>query len=218
MGRRFVLGVIVVALLASCGGSGGRATSTTRVTVGPLGPLESALLTQSQVRRVPALATAKVEPLTDLSAFENDDPRAPCGAKVPQISLEDTAAVLFTADNIGGGAELIARLPPGQAKRYLDARQATTSLGCPEYQITNRGQLQHLQLVRVVRLHREFEQGLAVVMALKVGKTVRAVTEIELRRGDIVSRTVISSREPLPVASVRGLASVMGQNLFVFDE
>jgi hypothetical protein len=219
VGRHFVVGVIVVALLGACGGADGRGSSTTRVTVGPLGPLEAALLTPTQLRQVPGLASATVKPLTDLTIFDDDDPRAPCGAVVPKLDLDDTAAVSIAAETIRGGVELIARLPPGAAKRYLDARQATTSKGCPEYETkSSGGQTQRVQLVRVVRLHREFEQGLAVVMALKVGTTVRAATEIELRRGDILARTVIYTNTPVSNITVRGIASLMGQNLSVFED
>lgn len=216
--RRGLLILLVVPVLvaAACGGSNGT-TATTRVTVGPLGSLEAALLTQTQLRQVPGLPTAEVAPLTDLGVFEDPDPRGPCGARVPKLALTDTAMITITAQNIRGGAQLVVRLPSGDAKRYLDARQANTSRGCAPYEFKSPdGVNQRVQLVRVVRLHREFEQALAVVTALTVGERVRAATQIEVRRGDILARTVIYTNLPLSNTAVRGIASVMARNLSVF--
>ena len=126
--------------------------------------------------------------------------------------------MLITAQTIRGGAELITRLPPGGAKAYLDARMANTTLGCPAYQtVTQQGANQHVQLVRIVRLHREFQQALAVVTALKVGDSVRAATQIEVRYNDILSRVVIFTNVPMANVAVRGIASLMGSGLLVFD-
>jgi hypothetical protein len=210
--------LVVPALLAAACGGGGGGAGTPRVTVGPRGPLEEALLTATQIRQVPSLSTAKVAPLAALGVFDDPDPRAPCGATVPRLALTDVAAIGISAENIRGGAQLIARLGPGEAKRYLDARQADTSKGCPPYDVeTDNGTTQRVQLVRVVRVHREFDQALAVVLAVTVGTTVRAATEIEVRRGDILARAVIYTNLPLPNTSVRGIASVMGRNLSVFS-
>jgi hypothetical protein len=96
---------------------------------------------------------------------------------------------------------------------------ADTIKDCPEYQtVTHQGVTQRVLLVRIVRLHREFQQALAVVTGLKVGESVRAATQIEVRRGDVLSRVVIFSDAPLANVAVRGVASVVGQNLRAFDE
>jgi hypothetical protein len=138
---------------------------------------------------------------------------------VPVVPLQDVAGVAVVAETIRGAAQLVIRLPKGDAKKYLDARQANTSKGCPEYQTTtNQGAVQRVLLVRVVRLHKEFEQGLAVVTALKIGDSVRAATQIEIRRGDILSRTVVFTNVPISNVSVRGIAAVMAENLLTFDE
>jgi hypothetical protein len=210
--------VVVAFVVGACGGSKANGANT-RVTVGPQGPLDAGLLTQTQVRQVPGFATAKVTPLADIASLADPDPRGPCGAKVPAVPLTDVAGVTVLAETIRGAAQLVIRLPKGDAEKYLDARQANTSKGCPEYQTTTRqGLPQRVLLVRVVRLHNEFEQGLAVVTALKIGKSVRAATQIEIRRGDILSRTVVFTNVPISNVSVRGIAAVMGENLLTFDE
>lgn len=219
MRRGFVYRTVLVALVASaCGGGGGGTSAKTPVTVAVFGPLDAALLTQTQLRQVPGFATTKVTPLQAPVLFEDPDPRAPCGAKVPKLSLRDAVGIAMTAESIRGGAQLVIRLPSGAAKGYLDARQANTSKGCPEYETTtNQGAKQRVLLVRVVRLHREFDQALAVVTALKIGDNVRAATQIEVRRGDILSRTVVFTNAPFSNQSVRGIASLMGQNLLALE-
>jgi hypothetical protein len=135
------------------------------------------------------------------------------------LPLTDSAGVAVTAETIRGGAELITRLGSGAAKRFLDARMADSSKGCPEYEtVTQQGAKQRVLLVRVVRLHREFEQALAVVTALKIGNSVRAATQIDVRRGDIHARVVIFTNVPMANVSVRGIASLMGHDLAVFAD
>ena len=214
-----VVACIAALAMSGCGGGKGAATRPTQPTVGAEGPLAAGLLTQTQLRQVPGLSTAKVSPLQEMTVFADPDPRGPCGGKVPGVPLRDASAVAITARTIRGGAQLVARLPAGAAKRYLDARIADANDGCPEYQtVTQQGTAQRVLLVRVVRLHSEFEQALAVVTALKVGENVRAATQIEVRRGDILSRVVIFSNSPVANVAVRGIASLVGQNLRAFDE
>jgi hypothetical protein len=210
--------MLVVALVGSaCGGSDGGGEATP-VTVGAEGPLVAGVLTQTQLRQVPGLSTAKVTALGDTSLFADPDPRGPCGGKVPVLSLKDAVGAAISAETIRGGAQLIVRLPSGAAKRYLDARMANTTSGCPEYQtVTQQGATQRVQLVRIVRLHREFQQALAVVTALKVGTNVRAATQIEVRFNDILARVVILTNVPMANVSVRGIAALVGRGLLVFE-
>jgi hypothetical protein len=216
--RRLLPIVLLVAFVATACGGSGETGAPTRVTVGASGPLAKGLLTQTQLRQVPGLSSAKVTTLEETAIFEDPDPRGPCGGKVPAVSLKDAVGVAISAQTIRGGAELIARLPSGVAQAYLDARMANTTLGCPEYQtVTHQGATQRVQLVRIVRLHREFQQALAVVTALKVGDSVRAATQIEVRYNDIISRVVIFTNVPMANVAVRGIASLMGSGLLVFD-
>jgi hypothetical protein len=209
--------VLLVGLFgAACGGSGAAPSASTTSTVGAAGPLGAGLLTEAQLHHVPGLSTVKVS-LADTSVFADPDPRGPCGAKVPVLPLADAAGVTVTAASIRGGAELIVRLAHGAAQRYLDARMADTVKGCPEYQtVTRGGASQRVLLVRVVNLRREFEQALAVVTALKIGTSVRAATQIDVRRGDILARVVIFTNLPMANAAVRSVASLTGRDLAVF--
>jgi hypothetical protein len=211
---------MLVLFVGACGGNSKAAngTKTPRITVASDGPLAPGLLSQSQLRQVPGLSTATVGPLDNTAPFEDPDPRGPCGAKVPRISLRDATGVLIKADTLRGGAELVMRLPSGAAKKVLDARMADATERCPEYAtVTHQGVAQRVLLVRIVRLHKEFQQALAVVNAIKIGDSVRAATQIEVRRGDILARTVLFSETPLDDATVRGVASLMGRNLSAFD-
>ena len=209
---------MAVLVLGACGGhKGTNGSNTPQVTVGADGPLAPGLLTQTQLRQVPTLSSATVSSLQQTTYFEDPDPRGPCGAKVPTVTLENTVGIAVKADAIRGAAELVSRLPAGEAKRYLDARMADAHEHCAEYQTTtHQGAAQRVLLVRIVRLHKEFEQALAVVMAIKIGQSVRADTVIEVRQGDVLARTVVFSNRPLANVAVRGIASLMGRDLAAF--
>jgi hypothetical protein len=208
-----------VLFVGACGGSkGANRSNTPRITVGADGPLAPGLLTQTQLRQVPGLSSATVTSLKQATLFQDPDPRGPCGASVPVVSLQDAAGVAIKASTIRSGAEFVSRLKPGAAKRYLDARMANTTSGCPEYvTTTHQGVKQRVLLVRIVRLHKEFQQALAVVTAIKIADSVRAATEIEVRHDDILARTVIFTSRPMDNVTVRGIASLMERNLSVFD-
>lgn len=209
---------MAVVLLGACGGhKGTNGSKTPRVTVGADGPLAPGLLTETQVRQVPTLSSATITSLQQTTFFEDPDPRGPCGAQVPSVTLQDAVGIAIKATGLRGGAELVSRMPPGEAKRYLDARMADAHEHCPEYQTTtHQGVTQRVLLVRIVRLHKEFQQALAVVMAIKIGQSVRAATVIEVRRDDVLARTIIFSNRPIANVAVRGLASLMGRDLTVF--
>jgi hypothetical protein len=217
--RRVITIVLLMTLIGACGGNkSANGSNPSRITVGADGPLAPGLLTQTQLRQVPGLSSATVTSLQQVAMREDPDPRGPCGAKVPLVSLKDAAGVAIKADTIRGGAELVTRLPAGGAKKYLDARMANATAGCPEYQtVTAQHVTQRVLLVRIVRLHKEFQQALAVVTAIKIGTSVRAATQIEVRHDDILARTIIFTNTPLDNVAVRGIASLMGRNLSVFD-
>jgi hypothetical protein len=218
--RRGVAVVLLALVAGACGGDkAAPGSATPRITGGADGPLAPGLLTQAQLRQVPGLSSAKVTSLEETSLFEDPDPRGPCGAKVPALSLDDAAGVAIAAETIRGGAEFVRRLPTGAATRYLDAVMADTRSGCPEYETTtNQGAKQRVLLVRIVRLHNEFDQAVAVVNALKVANSVRAATRVEVRHGDILATTVIFTNRPMENVTVRGIASLMGRSLDVFDD
>ena len=209
---------MAVLVLGACGGhKGTNGSNTPRVTVGADGPLAPGLLTQTQVRQVPTFSSAIVSSLRQTTFFEDPDPRGPCGAKVPTVTLHDAVGIAIKAEGIRGAAELVSRLPSGEAKAYLDARMADAHEHCAEFETTtNQGVKQRVLLVRIVRLHKEFQQALAVVMAIKIGQSVRAATEIEVRRDDILARTIVFSNRPIANVAVRGIASLMGRDLAVF--
>ncbi|HVT78633.1 MAG TPA: hypothetical protein VHD87_16455 [Acidimicrobiales bacterium] len=217
--RRAVGILLVAALVGGCGGgSSGKKSNTAAINAGDTGPLAPALLTQSQLRQVPGLSTAVVTSLKQTTFFADPDPRGPCGAKVPALSVKDAVGVAIKADGVRGAAQIVARLPEGTAKKILDARMADSTAGCPEFEtVTHQGVHQRVLLVRIVRLHKEFEQALAVVNAIKIGKSVRAATQIDVRDGDVVSRIVIFTTAPIDNVTVRGIASLMGQNLHALD-
>ncbi|HVV35642.1 MAG TPA: hypothetical protein VHC63_03500 [Acidimicrobiales bacterium] len=216
--RRAVGILLVAVLVGACGGgNGAKKSNAAAITAGETGPLAPALLTQTQLRQVPGLSTAVVTSLTQTTYFADPDPRGPCGAKVPALSVKDAAGVAIKADALQA-AQIVTRLPEGTAKKILDARMADSTAGCPEFEtVTHQGVHQRVLLVRIVRLHKEFEQALAVVNAIKIGKSVRAATQIDVRDGNVVSRIVIFTNAPIDNVTVRGVASLMGQNLHALD-
>lgn len=218
MRRGLLVLLLVFAGACGSGGKGANRSNTPRITVAAEGELAPGLLTETQLRQVPGLPTAKVTSLQDTAVFSDPDPRGPCGAKVSTFSLKDAVGIAITSDEISSGVELVVRLPSGAAKKILDARTANATEGCPEYQtVTHQGAVQRVLLVRNVKLTNEFQQALAVVTAIKVGDSVRAATQIEVRRNDVLARTVFFTNEPMEDATVRGVASLMGRDLAAFD-
>jgi hypothetical protein len=211
--------LLLVLAVAACGGhKRANGSNAPRVTVVSQGPLAPGLLTQTQLRQVPGLSTATVTSLQETAVFKDPDPRGPCGGKVSSISLNDAVGIAIKAETIRAGAELMTRLPPGGAKKYLDARMANATPGCPEYQtVTAQHVTQRVLLVRIVRLHKEFEQALAVISAIKIRSSVRAAAQIEVRHGDMLAKTIIFTNDPMDDVAVRGIASLMGRDLAVLD-
>lgn len=198
---------------AACKGAKGPAISTS-TTASISGPLNPALLSAAQLQRVPGFSTAGVTPVQNISLLQDNDPRGACGAKVASLPLTDAVGNAWTAQQIRGGAQVVMRLEVGEAKSYLDARRADARADCPEYTVKNaQGLDQTVRLDSIVVLPRGTEQAFAVVNAIKIGDVVRAQTIIEVRRGDVLSRTVLLSATPLATQTLRGIGALMGKAL-----
>jgi hypothetical protein len=209
-----LLAIACFALSACSGGGKALPQSVPQITIPPTGPLAPALLTQVQLRNVPGLSTAETYPVTDLAVFHDPDPRGPCGGKVPVLSLNDAEGSGLRAQSIRSGAQLVLRRRGGEAKAFLDAREKDTVPNCPDFATkTLQGATQINRLEHVVKLSREADEALAVVHAVKVGTAVRAITQIDVRQGDVLSRFVIFSDYPLSTQTVRGLAALMAKDL-----
>jgi hypothetical protein len=203
----------MVVMLGACGGDK-PAGAPAGVTVPSTGPLESALLTQSQLRRVPGLATALVNPLPDAAPFDEPDPRGPCGAPLPVLALDDAMATGWRATSIRAGGQVVLRRPASELQRYMAARIRDTKDDCPAFQTKNRqGVTQETKFDAAVRVTRNADQSLAVVMALRLDGSLRAATTIEVRSGNLLSRAVIVTNRPMPTPTVRGIASLMANAL-----
>ena len=211
------VGAIALALCAlaggACKGEKGPAVSVPS-TASLAGPLLPALITTGQLQAVPGFSTARVQPIAQISLFEDKDLRGPCGAKVPPLPLTDAVGLAWTAQQIRGGSQFVIRLGVGKAKEYLDARRADARADCPTYTSKNtQGLDQENRLDAIVVLPRGNEQAFAVVNAIKIGEIVRAQTIIEVRRGDVLSRVVLLSETPLANQTIRGIGALMGKAL-----
>ena len=194
----------------ACGGAKPAAVKGGQLTVSADGPLAPGLISASQLRQVPGFSTATLQPLANVKIFQDPDPRGPCGGKVPVLKLDDAVGLAWTAQPIRGGAQLVIRRPAGEAKKYLTARLNDIGTGCGIYTTkTAQGVTQEVKFEGAVRVAPDADQSLAAVSAIRIGADVRAATAIEVRRGDVLSRTVVFSDAPMDNTIVRGIAALM---------
>ena len=210
MRRLGAVGVALLLALGACGGSKAPPPSAPQVTLSSDGPLTPAIVGASLLRRVPGFSEAVLQPLADVTLFEDKDPRGPCGAKVPGLKLTDALGSSWTAQTIRGGAQIVVRRPAGEARRYLTSRLNDISPKCAPYTAKSaQGVTQTVKYEAAVRIARDADQSLATVSAVRIGSEVRAMTEIEVRRGDVLSRAVVFSNAPMDNRIVRGIGNLM---------
>lgn len=209
---------LVVALTASaCSRSPARPAATTTTTTAVVS-LDPALLSQSQLRRVPGFSNALVFPLPTLARFDDPDPRGPCGGRVPTLDLANASGTSWRNGSDAAGAQLVVRGSPDALGEYMTARIRDGVADCPAFRFRTRsGGTQEAKFERAIAVTRNADQSLAVVMATRVAGRVRAQTVIEVRTGAVLSRALIVTDRPLPGASVRGIASVMARLLSGVD-
>ena len=206
--------MVAVALLGACSNGKPPAVAASTTTVPSSGPLETALLTQSQLRRVPALATGVVTPLPDATAFDEPDPRGPCGAPLPVLPLDEAVATGWRAAPLRAGGQVVLRRAASELRSFMTARIRDAREDCDAFETKNRqGELQLMKFDAAVRVTRNADQSLAIVMAVRANGALRALTTIEVRTGNLLSRTVIVTNRPMPTATVRGIASLMARAL-----
>ena len=209
----------IVALLlplASCSNGGTNAQAPT-TTVPVPAEVSSALLTASKLRRVPGFSTAKVANVASLEVFDDPDPRGPCGTPVPRLDLSDAAGAGWATSTIRTGAQIVLRRPAKELQSYVAARIRDARGGCPVFTVKNRaGEPQEMRFAEAIGVTRDADQSLAVVTAVRVEGAVRAVTTIEVRTNDVLSRAIIVTARPLATPTVRGLASLMAKSLEAF--
>ncbi|MDP1794889.1 MAG: hypothetical protein Q8K63_12220 [Acidimicrobiales bacterium] len=213
MRRGAAAAFVAVALATGACSDGGTTVAPPATTVAFTGPLVPALLTQSQLRRVPGFSTLVVVDVASATAFAEPDPRGPCGAPVPQLPLDDAMGTAWSSNTIRGGFQLVVRRPATELQRYMTARLRNTSENCPPFKIRTRsGGEQELKFESAVRITREAAQSFAVVMAVRVGADVRAQTIIEVRTGNLLSRAVLFTSRPVGSSVVRGIAALMAKS------
>ncbi len=210
--KRGALLIALALVLGAC--SNGGAAAPTASTVPSNGPLAPALLTQSQLRRVPGLSTTTLSGLPKIDVFDDPDPRGPCGRSIPRLGLADAIGASWHAESIRAGAQVVLRRPAAELQSYMQARIQNAVADCPAFEVTSRrGTKQQMKFDASVSITRNADQSLAVVMAIKVNGTVRAATTIEVRTGNVLSRAVVFTNQPMPVPTVRGIASLMAKSL-----
>ncbi len=209
------LAAIAALVLASCS-DGGAASTTTPSTISSGGSLAPALLTSSQLRRVPGFSTATLTSVPKVEVFDDPNPRGPCGGAVPRINLDDAIGSSWTANTIRSGAQLVLRRPATELQTYMAARIRDAVADCPVFQLQSRtGVAQEMKFDDAVNVTRDADQSLAIVMAIRLNGEVRAATTIEIRNGNVLSRAVVFSSRPMPRSTVRGIASLMAKSLQV---
>lgn len=144
MRGRWVKGPVIAALLvataAACSQGSSPEPSTPQITKGADDEkLNASLISLEDLEGLPDAPTALMEqPIEDASAFENPDPRGPCGAKVPQPAFRDAALAAFVTAQPPNATIVHAvwELPGDDAEEFLEAHRRDTRPGCPVYRST----------------------------------------------------------------------------------
>jgi hypothetical protein len=214
--RRLLRGGLLVLTACSGHSSDNGVSLTPRITApNSVSPeLQARALTTADLRMVSDLpADAEVVSTSDLAAYEDPDPRGPCGAKIPQpASFESATAGIRSAS--GFGFEQILRLNVDAGRSYLDKLIGDAQEGCPSHTSrTNTGATQLFQLTSVVDVSGLADQALAVRADITTnGQTVPA-TFVALRQADLVALVVVAARDSLLEPSVKALARAAASRL-----
>lgn len=147
-------------------------------------------------------------------AFENPDPRGPCGARAPQPPGMDHAALVTLRAGSYQVVEVVSAPAPGEAARYLDALAADLRPGCPPHEsTTNQGHVQRVSGVEAVDVGGVGDRAVAWTARAEVGTSRVNAGLVALHVGPRFAYVQVFSVDPPPPATVRALAEAAARRL-----
>jgi hypothetical protein len=197
------LAVVLVAGTA-CHGEG-RRSSTPPLVDDPSASHDTfLLLTEADVRSVAGLQDVTAESLADAEAFENPDPRGPCGAPVPPLPKTGIYGRTFRGD----GVAIFELLQPATAatRAYAEALKADSRPSCPPYtSTTNLGDVQHVSDVEILDLPTGCTRCVGWLAKLVIAGQTNYAGLVTFESAGTVGMLQIGSATPVSPATVRDL-------------
>ena len=210
-GRRVTRLIVVLVAMTAVGACSSSADSSIKSSTPRLkssaARLEPGLLRQRQIEGIPGLEGLTKRRLDDTSAFENPDPRGPCGAVVPELKMSDGAIRVFATGN-GSQVFFSSIVPMGEpkAKAYMDAMVADAYPGCsPFHSTTNTGRTQEIDPT-VVTLPPIADQQVGELGKVSVGGVTGHIAGVIFRQGGLVVSAQYLGADPLDAETLGVLA------------
>ena len=210
-----VIAAGVAAMTACSGGSTTTAipsnTPHIRSTAASLRP---GLITTKDLRSVPDLPTLEPVPLKQTNAFENPDPRGPCGAKISQPDLSKGATAVFESQAPLTLSDTVLNLGTAAATNYLSTLLADARPGCPPYESTTRqGQTQTVTPSAFLDPLNAGAQRLVVLEKATVNDQTGYLGYAVVRRDGLIAITMVVSALPVSSDTIQALATQVGDAL-----
>jgi hypothetical protein len=177
------------------------------------GELRGLLLTDDQLRAAGLPADLTTRPDDQLSAYENPDPRGPCGTPMNQRDLY-AGGVRFYAGSTVAVFEAVSRLPQARAEELLGAIAADIRPGCPEFiSRTNTGADQTNHFGAPIELGGIGDQAIGWQTTQGVQGQLAHVYCGIVRDGDLVVTLVVIAPTLLEISVVRRAVEAAGNRL-----
>lgn len=184
----------------------GAESNTPRVRSGAK-DLEPRLLTTRDVITIPGLEDLREATPGKTPAFENPDPRAPCGAKIRPPDLNKGALRMWARRDLTA-SEIVLRPGISRARDYLDSMLADTVARCPAFNSkTNTGATQRVRST-IVHLPAFLGDQRSAYLATVDIEGQRAYMALALvRRGDLIVVVQVVALDAISEATLRDLAT-----------
>ena len=213
--KKLVIAAVLMVFGAACSEGSDPGPSTPRITEGvDDGQLTKSLVSLEEIEDIPDAPGELVEqPIQDVSAFENPDPRGPCGAKISQPTFEDAALVAFATTQPPHSTivQAVWDLPDDEAEEFLEAHRRDARPGCPTYTSSTPTGTQEVQFLEEVDISGE---ALATKVRLKVKDAAPFYGAVGMaRRGTFLSLIMIFGEKPVSSAFLRGSTLMIARAL-----
>ena len=200
---RAIVAAVVVAGLVTAGCSSSSRSSTPRLSVQSGSPLAALALTDADVTLIPS---ARIGAVQDLTAYQDPDPRTPCGKPLALPDFSTGGGVAITAPS-ETGVELLASLGADRATAFVDALIADARAGCPAFQTTtNTGSTQSVRLEAASTLDGIGDRAIVTIESITNAGRTAIATRIAVARNGVLALVVLLGASPLGPDAARTLA------------
>lgn len=182
-------------------------SNTPQITVDDSARDVSFLLTESDVRGIDRFAGVVAQDVSDVPAFENPDPRGPCGAVVPQLPLEGAVGRAFSGPDVVV-FELVVTAGAEQHD-FLDAVQADQHVGCEGHEsMTNLGETQTVSDTEFIDQRSVGDDGIGWTSRIDIGSRTAYGGAAAFVNGDRMAFIQVSAASPIDATMLEALVDL----------